>query len=188
MKLDHKAGDKLMIDFAGKHLHITNKETGELIPVEVFVAILPCSQYTYAEACMSQKREDLVSCVGNALQYIGGVPKAIISDNLKSAVTRSSKYEPQINKTLKDFAHHYGCVINPTRSYSPQDKALVENAVNLAYQRIYYPLRNTIFFSLGELNKEIRKLLANYNDVLFQRKLLKPLPTSEYEMKDYRRA
>lgn len=202
MKLDHKAGYNMMIDFAGKHLHITNKETGVLIPVEVFVSILPCSQYTYVEACMSQKREDLIPCIANALKYYGGAPKAIISDNLKTAVSRSSKYEPLINKSLKDFAHHYGCVINPTRAYSPQDKALVENAVNLAYQRIYYPLRNMTFFTLEELNKEIKRLLAAYNDVLFQRKQasrkelfqsiersqLRPLPSRAYEMKDYRRA
>ncbi|MBT6231110.1 MAG: IS21 family transposase [Candidatus Scalindua sp.] len=202
MKLNHKAGHEMMIDFAGKHLHVVDKESGELIPTEVFVAILPFSQYTYVESCMSQKREDLISCTANALSFYGGVPKAIVSDNLKSAVTRSSKYEPQINKSLKDFAHHYGCVINPTRTYSPQDKALVENAVNLTYQRIYYPLRNMTFFSLRDLNKEIKRLLEDYNDVLFQRKEasrkelfqsiergeLKQLPSSVYELKDYRRA
>lgn len=202
MKLEHLAGHEMMIDFAGKHLHILNKETGELQPVEVFVAILPCSQYTYVEACMSQKREDLIGCIGGALNFYGGVPKAIISDNLKSAVTRSSKYEPQINKSLKDLAHHYGCVINPTRAYSPQDKALVEHAVKLAYQRIYYPLRNMTFFSLKELNLHIRILLEKYNDYLFQQKEasrkelfqsierneLKPLPKAVYEIKNYRRA
>lgn len=202
MKLEHQAGHEVMIDFAGKHLHITNKETGELVAVEVFVAILPFSQYTYVEACMSQKREDLLTCMGNALQYYGGVPKAIVSDNLKSAVTRASKYEPQINKSLKDFARHYTCAVNPARAYSPQDKALVENAVNLTYQRIYYPLRNMVFFSLIELNKEIKKLLVAYNDLLFQRKessrkelfqsiergTLKALPGEAYEMKEYRRA
>lgn len=202
MKLEHQAGHEVMIDFAGKHLHITDKETGELIGVEVFVSILPFSQYTYVEACMSQKREDLLTCMGNALQYYGGVPKAIVSDNLKSAVTRASKYEPQINKSLKDFARHYSCVVNPARAYSPQDKALVENAVNLTYQRIYYPLRDMVFFSLFELNKEIKKLLTAYNDLLFQRKqssrrelfqstersTLKALPVQAYQMKEYRRA
>lgn len=155
MKLEHKAGYEMMIDYAGKHLHITDKETGELIQVEIFVAIFPYSQYTYVEAGRSQKREDLLHCISNALNFYGGVPKAIVSDNLKSAVTRSSKYEPQINKSLKDFAHHYSCVVNPARAYSPQDKALVENAVNLAYQRIYYPLRNMTFFTLAELNRAI---------------------------------
>ncbi len=202
MKLEHEAGKEVYIDFAGKKLYLVDKGTGELIPVEVFVSILPHSQYTYVEACMSQKREDLTKCMSNALSYYGVVPKAIVSDNLKSAVSRASKYEPEINRTFKDFALHYGCAINPARSYSPQDKALVENAVTLVYQRIYYPLRDMCFFSLADLNREIRKLLQEYNDLLFQRKqasrrelfqlaernLLKPLPTEAFEMKDYRRA
>jgi len=202
MKLEHEAGKELYIDFAGKKLHIIDKETGELIPVEVFVAILPNSQYTYVEACMSQKRADFIACLSNSLSFYQGVPKAIVTDNLKSAVTRASKYEPEINRSLKDFAHHYNCVINPTRSYSPQDKALVENAVQLTYQRIYHPIRTMTFFSLKELNEQIGKQLETYNDLLFQRKqasrrelfqsversYLKPLPASPYELKEYTRA
>lgn len=202
MKLDHVAGEELFIDFAGKKLHIVDRQTGELIPVEVFVAILPCSHYTYVEACMSQKRGDLIACCARALRFYGGVPKAIVSDNLKSAVTRASRYEADINRSLKDFARHYNCVINPTRAFSPQDKALVENAVHLAYQRIYYPLREMTFFSLEDLNREIAVLLKRYNNLMFTRKdssrielfqsverqYLKELPASPYELKDYRRA
>lgn len=202
MKLEHEAGNELYIDYAGKKLHIVDKDTGEVIPVEVFVAILPNSQYTYVEASRSQKREDLIGSCENALHFYGGVPKAIVSDNLKSAVTRASKYEAQINRSFKDFARHYNCVINPARSYSPQDKALVENAVHLAYQRIYYPLREMTFFSLEDLNREIKRLLERYNNLLFKRKeasrlelfqsversYLKPLPSTRYELKEYRRA
>jgi transposase len=202
MKLEHEAGKEVYIDYAGKKLHITDKETGEIIPVEVFIALLPSSQYTYVEASMSQKREDMIESMGNALSFFGGVPKAIVSDNLKSAVTRASKYEPIVNRTFKDFARHYNCVINPTRSYAPQDKALVENAVHLAYQRIYYPIRNMVFFTLKDLNKEIKRRLDDYNNLLFQRKqasrkelfqsversYLKPLPAQKYEIKDYKRA
>lgn len=202
MKLDHIAGEEMFIDFAGKKLYLTDRESGELIPVEVFVAILPCSQYTFVQACMSQKRGDLISCCTAALHFYGGVPQAIISDNLRSAVNRASRYEADINRTFKEFARHYSCVINPTRGYSPQDKALVENAVNLAYQRIYYPLREMTFFSLEDLNREIAVLLERYNNLLFQRKeasrrelfqslerqYLKPLPSDTYELKEYRRA
>ena len=202
MKLEHEAGKEVYIDFAGKKLHITDRETGELVPVEVFVAILPNSQYTYVEACMSQKREDLVSCMANALSFFGGVPKAIVSDNLKSAVTRASKYEPEINRTFKDFARHYGCAINPTRSYSPQDKALVEGAVKLVYQRIYYEISNMTFFSIEELNKQIRLLLERYNSyklqttgisrfkqfVEFEQEHLSPLLAEPYKIKHYNRA
>lgn len=202
LKLEHPAGKELFIDFAGKHLHIVDQDTGELKEVEVFIAILAHSHYTYVEACESQKREDLIACCIHALGFYGGVPQAIVSDNLKSAVNRASKYEPQINRAFKDFARHYHCAVNPTRSYSPQDKALVENAVHLTYQRIYYPLKEMDFFSLKELNQEIRKLLDRYNDQLFQRQegsrkerfqsvereYLKPLPGTAFELKDYKRA
>lgn len=202
VKLEHEAGKELFVDFAGKKLEIINKETGEATSVEVFISILPNSHYTYVEACMSQNRDDFINCCRNALSFYGGVPKAIVSDNLKTAVTRASKYEPIINRTLKEFALHYGCVINPTRTYAPQDKALVENAVHLTYQRIYYPLREMTFFSLQQLNTEIRRLLNEYNKLLFKRKnasrlelfntveraYLKALPTQPYEIKDYRRA
>lgn len=201
MKLAHQAGHELFVDYAGKKLSYVDKATGEAIPVDVFVAILPHSQYTYVEASRSQKREDFLDCMGNALAFYGGVPKGIVSDNLKSAVSRASKYEPEINRSLKDFARHYNCVVNPTRSYSPQDKALVENAVHLVYQRIYYPIRNMQFFSLVALNKAIKPLVENYNNLLLQRKersrkelfqsveqqYLKPLPASSYELKEYRR-
>ena len=138
-KLTHISGDKLYIDYTGKKLQIVDKTTGDVQDVEVFVAILPASQYTYVEASRDQTRESLVKSVSNALSWIGGVPQSIVPDNLKSAVTKSSKYEPVINKTFRDMGDHYGCVINPTRAYSPQDKALVESAVKLVYQRIFYP-------------------------------------------------
>lgn len=202
LKLDHIAGHEMFVDFAGKKLEIVDRTTGQIVPVEVFVAILPNSQYTYVEACRSQNREDFINCCQNALHFYGGVPKAIVSDNLKSAVSRASKYEPQINRSFKELARHYNCVINPTRTYAPQDKALVENAVHLTYQRIYYPLREMTFFSLEELNKEIWQLLKTYNNLLFKRKNasrtelyqtierehLKPLPSGRYHIKEYKRA
>ncbi len=201
-KLDHKAGDKVYIDYTGKKLSYVDKTTGEVIEVEVFVGILPCSGYTFVEACASQKREDFIGSMNNCLRFFGGAPKAIVPDNLKSAVTKGSKYEPVLNKTFKDFALHYGTVINPTRTYSPQDKALVEGAVKLVYQRIFYPLNKMIFFSIEDLNKEIRKLLEAYNDYLLslikvsrrqqflsiEQAFLSPLPSEDYEIRHYKRA
>jgi len=201
-KLDHKAGDKVYIDYTGKKLSYVDKTTGEVIDVEVFVGILPCSGYTFVEASASQKREDFIGSMNNCLRYFGGSPKAIVPDNLKSAVTKGSKYEPVLNKTFKDFALHYGTVINPTRTYSPQDKALVEGAVKLVYQRIFYPLNKMTFFSMEDLNKEIQKLLEVYNDYLLshikisrrqqfmdiEQAFLAPLPSENYELKYYKRA
>lgn len=201
-KLNHIAGEKLFIDYAGKKLQIVNKQTGEMQDVEVFVGILPASSYTYVEASYDQTRESLVKSAGNCLKYFEGVPQAIIPDNLKSAVTKSCKYEPVINKTFRDMGYYYGCVINPTRTYSPQDKALVEGAVKLVYQRIYYELSNMTFFSLGELNKHIQTLLVRYNDYKLQttgisrlkqfieieKEYLSPLPNEPYQIKYYNRA
>ena len=138
--LDHKSGEKLFVDFAGKKLNYIDPSTGESKEVEVFVAILPCSQYTYVQAVHSQKREDVITCINRCLRYMGGVPQAIVSDNLKSGVTKAHRYAPVINKTLKDCGLHYNTVIDPARPYRPRDKALVEGAVRLVYQRIYYEL------------------------------------------------
>lgn len=201
-KLNHTAGDKLYIDYAGKKLQIVDKDTGEIRDVEVFIGILPASSYTYVEASYDQTRESLVKSVGNCLRFFGGVPQAIIPDNLKSAVTKSSKYEPVLNKTFRDMGHYYGCVINPTRAYSPQDKALVEGAVKLVYQRIYYEISNMTFFSLKELNRQIHQLLERYNSyklqttgisrfkqfVEFEKEHLSPLPADPYKIKHYNRA
>src|SRR4051812_19890695 len=126
MHMEHKAGDKMYIDFTGEKLSITDKDSGEVLEVEVFVAILGCSQLTYVEAVYSQKKEDLVRACKNALHYFGGVPAAIVPDNLKSAVIKSSRYEPVINETFADFAEHYSTIVLPARSYRPKDKALVE--------------------------------------------------------------
>jgi transposase len=117
MHQDHKAGDKLYIDFAGVKLSIADKQTGELTEVEVFVAILGASQLTYVEAVSSQQKEDLIAACENTLHYIGGVPAAIVPDNLKAAVVKSNKYEPTLNEAFADFADHYGTTILPARAY-----------------------------------------------------------------------
>ena len=113
MHLEHKAGDKLFIDFAGDKLSIVDADSGEILPVEVFVAILPCSQLTYVEAVMSQGKEDLITACENSLHYMGGTPLAIVPDNLKAAVTRSSRYEATLNDDFASFAEHYGCAVMP---------------------------------------------------------------------------
>lgn len=201
-KLNHIAGDKVYIDYTGKKLSYIDKKTGDVVEVEVFVGVLPCSNYTFVEATPSQKLKDFVGSMNNCLRYFGGVPKAIVPDNLKSAVTKGSKYAPILNKTFKDFALHYGSVINPTRSYSPQDKALVEGAVKLVYQRIFYPLSKMTFFSLLDLNKEIKRLLEEYNNQLMtniqlsrkqqflslEASYLSPLAPNNYEIKYYKKS
>jgi len=167
MHMNHKSGDKMYIDYAGKKLSIIDKQTGEIKEVEFFVAILGASQYTYAEASMSQQKEDFLNSIENALHFYGGVPAAIVPDNLKSAVIKSSRFEPTINESLIDFAEHYQTTILPARAYKPRDKSLVEGAVKILYRRIYVHLREMKFFSLEELNEQIWILLDSHN----QRKL-----------------
>lgn len=197
MHMNHKAGDKMFVDYAGEKLVIIDQKTGKERPVEVFVAILGCSQLTYVEASMSQQSEDWIRSNERALWYFKGVVQAIVPDNLKSAVSRSNRYEPGINLNYDDFAEYYKTVIMPARVREARDKALVENAVGLAYQRIYAPLRNTIFYSLEELNKAIWGLLEEHNNTPFQRldtsrrglfeevekRALKSLPIERYPFK-----
>jgi transposase len=200
MPTTHKAGEKLFIDYAGKKLHIIDQETGEIKPVEVFVATLGASQYTYVEASFSQQIPDFISSVQNCLHYLGGVPACIIPDNLKSAVTKSNKYEPHVNEQFACFASHYDTSIMPARALKPKDKSLVEGAVNITYTRIHAALRDKEFYSITELNLAIKELLLIYNQTPFQKKehsrtglfleiekdALKPLPLEKYELRDYK--
>jgi transposase len=163
MRIEHKAGDKMYIDFAGEKLKVVDRQSGEIIQVEVFVAILGASQLTYVEAVASQKVEDLISACENALCFFGGSPSAIVPDNLKSAVTQSNRYEPRINENFELFASHYSMSVLPARAYKPKDKAHVENAVKIAYRRIYANLPDELSGSLEELNAAILSELEKHN-------------------------
>lgn len=170
MHFEHEPGDKIYIDYAGKKLQIVDRDTGEIRDVEVYIATLGYSQLTYVEASMNQKKENYISCTENALKYFGGVPKAMVCDNLKSAVTAASNYEADINNDFLDFANHYHVAVLPARSYKPKDKPLVEKSVSIIYSRIYAKLRDRIFYSLAELNQAIRELLEEHNNTQFQGK------------------
>jgi transposase len=197
MHINHKAGDKIYVDYAGKTLEVVHKETGEITDVQFFVAVLGSSQYTYAEATPSQGKEDFVASVENALHYYEGVPAAIVPDNLKSAVTKSNRYEPTLNETFLDFAQHYNTTILPARVYKPRDKSLVEGAVKILYTRIYTVIRKNTYYSLKELNAAIWESLAEHNQTKFtgrthsrtdlfnelEKQALGPLPLMRYEIK-----
>lgn len=197
MHLEHKAGDKLYVDFAGDKLALVDPQTGELQPVEVFVAILGASQFTYVEAVKTQQKEDFIAACENALYFYQGVPAAIVPDNLRSAVTKSSKYEPVLNETFADFAEHYSTAILPARAYRPRDKALVENAVRIIYTRIYAQIRKEHYYDLKSLNTAIWTALETHNNAFLrgrnysrkqqyeeiERAAMMPLPPLRYELK-----
>ena len=169
---DHQPADKAYIDFTGKKLHIVERETGEVITKEVYIAVLGFSGLTYVEALHSQKKEEFISATENALHYFGGVPGALVPDNLKSAVTKADKYEADLNESFSDFANHYNVAVIPARPAKPKDKPIVENMVRIIYTRVFAPLRNRTFFSLAELNAAIRELLELHNDQLLQKEPL----------------
>jgi transposase len=133
MHMEHKAGDKMFVDFTGQKMQITDRQTGEIQDAEIFVSILGASQKTFTCAVASQKKVDWIWANVKSLEYFGGVLAGIVPDCLKSAVIKGCKYEPTINQDYDDFAEHYGLVILPARPYHPKDKALAENAVRLIY-------------------------------------------------------
>jgi len=169
MRIEHRAGDKMYVDYAGDKLHLTLPD-GTKQPVEVFVAILGCSQLTYVEAAESQRKEDFIRSCENALHFYGGAPLALVTDNLKSAVTKASRYQAVLNEDFAAFGEHYGIALCPARGYKPKDKALVENAVKLTYRHIYTRLEGQKFSDLHSLNLALRSALEIYNNKQFSSK------------------
>lgn len=164
MKMTHKAGDKLFVDFTGQKLQLVDALTGEINEIEVFVAILGCSQLTFVMAVRSQCKEDFILGCERALHFFGGVPQAIVPDNLKSAVTKASKYEAQLNDNFAAFAEHYHTFGFPTRTYKPKDKALVEGAVKIIYKTIFSKVDQNVYHTLDQINQDILIHLEVHNN------------------------
>jgi transposase len=197
--LTHVAGEKLFVDFAGDKLEYIDCETGEVISVQVFVACLPFSDYAFIMGVRSQTTDDFLYALGCCLQAFGGCPKILVPDNLKAAVIKADRYEPELNRVMEDFANHYGMVVIPARAGHPRDKSLVENQVRIIYSRVYAKLRDHQFFSLDELNNALFEKTLQHNQTRMQRRdysrqekfladekhLLRPLPAVAFEMKYY---
>jgi len=202
MRQVHKAGEKLFIDYCGPTLPIVNPETGEFRQAQIFVMVWGASTYTYAEATWSQKKGDWINSHVNAFHYFGGVSEILVSDNLKSAVTKACRYEPEINTSYQHMASHYKTAIIPARPYKPKDKAKAENAVLIVERWIMARLRHTTFFTLKELNIVIRILLDDLNQrpfkklpgsrlsqfELLDKPAMQPLPATRYEYIEFKLA
>ena len=145
-------------------------DTGEVVYCHVFVACLPHSDYSFAMAVRSQSIHDFIYALTCCLNDLGGTPKVLVPDNLKSAIVKASRYEPDVNQALEDFANHYGVTVLPARVRKPKDKALVENAVKLIYSRVYARLRNQQFFDLPSLNAAIKEKIKEHNQTRMQQK------------------
>lgn len=163
MRQVHRAGEKIFVDYSGKKPHIVDPETGECIEVELFVAVLGASSYTYAEATMSQQGPDWIASHVRAFENFGGVSEVVVPDQLRSGVSRPCWYEPGIQRTYEEMAGHYGAAVIPARPRKSRDKAKVEVAVQVAQRWILARLRHQTFFSLAELNERIAELLQELN-------------------------
>jgi len=203
MRQEHKAGEKLFVDFPGRRIPVYDERTAEVVfEAELFVAVLGASSYLYAEALRSQELLHWVTGHVHAFEALGGCPAIVVCDNLRSGVTRPNRYEPDVNATYQEMAAHYGVAVIPTRSYKPRDKAKVEAGVLLAERWIMARLRNEHFTSLGEANAEIARLVAWVNARPFKalagsraslfeeldRPALRPLPADRYEFAVWRKA
>jgi transposase len=202
MRQEHLAGEKLFVDYAGKKPSIVDPTTGEVIAVELFVAVLGASNYTYAEATLTQRGPDFIASHVRALQYLGGVPALLVPDQLKSGITKACRYEPGIQRTYEDLARHYGTSVLPARPHRPRDKAKVEVGVQIAERWIVARLRHETLFSLEALNERIDELLLDLNGrrmrvygasrrELFDRidrPALKPLPAEPFAYSEWKTA
>jgi len=171
LPMEHKPGEVLQLDFAGKHLHWVDIKSGECISCEILIGVFPHSQYTYAIALPSQQIQDFIYGINQAFLFFEGLPKVILSDNLKSYVTRADRYQPKFTQLCEQLGAHFKVDLQATRPRKPKDKASVENAVRIAYTRIYAPLRDQIFLSIEELNAAIVKQLAIHNNKTYQKKI-----------------
>jgi len=202
MRQTHVGGEKIFVDFAGDTIDIIDPESGEVRAVKLFVAAMGASNYIYAEAVATEGLEDWIGAHVRMFAFLGGVPRVIVPDNLKSAVLKADRYDPGLNRTYAEMAEHYGTAILPARPRRPRDKAKVEVAVQVAQRWILARLRNRRFFSLAELNAEIRQLRDELNMRVMRgygasradlfatldRPHLQPLPGTAYAFARWKRA
>jgi len=182
MRQTHLAGEKLFVDYAGPTIPIVDRSTGEEHPAQVFIAVLGASNYTFAEATMTQSLEDWTGSHVRAFEFLGGVPKVVVPDNLKSGITKPCRYDPELNPSYAELARHYGVAVVPARVRKPKDKAKVEGGVLIVERWIMAALRNRTFFSLTEANAAIKELLTKLNNRPFQK--LPGCRSSQFEALD----
>jgi len=176
MVMHYKPAEKLYVDFAGAQLQYVDKATGEIIKCPVLVCTLPYSDYGFIMALRNQTTVEVVYGLSMCMSFLGGATQILVTDNMKSAIVQTSRYEPKVNQIMQDFCNHYGMGIVPARPYKPKDKSLVENKVKNYYTQIFARIRNHTFFSLEELNDAIGALCIKHNQ---RRMQVKPYTREE---------
>ena len=202
LRQEHRAGEKMFVDYAGATIPIHDRQSGEVQSAAVFVAVLGASSYTFAEATSGQDLRNWIGSHMRALEFFGGAPEVVVPDNLKSAVSQPSYYEPDLNPTYRDLGEHYGIAIIPARPYRARDKAKAEVGVQVVQRWIVAALRKRKFFSLAEVNQAIGELLVRLNQRPFRKRpgsratlfehldrpALKPLPVARYQYGEWKKA
>lgn len=195
MRIHHKPGDAMEVDWAGGTLPIQDSVTGEEVPAYLFAAVLPCSCYAYAELCCDMQADNWMLCHVHAYEYFGGVPRLLIPDNCRTGVTKNTRLETLINRSYTELADHYGTAIWPTRVKSPKDKSHAEGTVSFATTWILAALRNEIFFSLADAQEAVKEKLEELNLRPFKKRMgnrrkaylqeekafMQPLPLNPFE-------
>lgn len=201
MRQSHKPGEKLFVDWAGDKITI-HERSGQTRRASLFVAVLGASNYTYAEATLTEQLPDWIGAHVRAFAFFQGVPELLVPDNTKTAVIKPCRYDPELNPTYADMAQHYGVGIVPARAYKPRDKAKAEAGVLVAERWILAALRGLTLMSIEETNEAIARLLARLNHRPFKKRTgcrwtsfleldqpaMRPLPESPYEMSEWSKA
>lgn len=196
MRIQHKPGDAMQVDWAGDTLSVYDSMTGEITSAYLFIAVLPCSCYVYAEAVADMKLENWLNCHVHAYEYFGGVTRLLIPDNLKTGVTKNNRYETVLNRSYQELAEYYDTAIVPARVEHPKDKSLAEGSVKFASTWILAAMRNERFFTLNEAREAVRQKLEKLNLREFKQRegcrrsayleeekpFMKPLPVQRYEL------
>lgn len=195
-------GQKMEVDFAGKTFRMTDRLTGETVDIVVFVAVLPYSQYIYAEGMVSTKEPQWIAVNNNALRHFGGVPALVVCDNCKQAVIANKDWiAPELNQDYAEWAEHNHTVILPAKVRKPKYKSSVENAVGILEKGFFHDLEDMEYFSLEQFNRDLWRHLNELNNAPFakkehcrrwywaeEREALMPLPSAPYEYMERRTA
>jgi transposase len=201
-RIKHEPGRRMFVDWAGSVGHVTDAVLGTILDVYIFVACLPYSAMLYAEGFMDMKQPAWTAAHIHAFEYFKGAAAILVPDNNKTSVSRTPIYTTLINERYEELAAHYGCAVIPARPRKSNDKALVENGVNIVEKSVLAAFRNDTFFTLAELNEAIWHKIDDINAASFQRRpgsrlevfeaeereCLRPLPAASFELAEYRTA
>jgi transposase len=200
MVQEREAGKELFVDWMGDTLEcVWGAGSQEQQRAHFFVATLGDSNYPYVEAFADEGQESWLTAHVNALEWFGGVPRIIVPDNCKTAVSKANHYDPKLNPAYLELAKHYNVAVIPARVRRPRDKASVEGSIGWLETWLLEWLRGQRYLDFVELNQAIRVRIQQLVNRPFQKRAgsrasvfeaidkpaLRPLPATRYELVTY---